>query len=176
MKPGGRSRPPLSSLSVLPFLRFENIPAEFLPTSPVSPTAVLPAPSPKELALPAPGRCAHSDVEVASQRCPLRGDVPISRRILPGTCDTTLQSLLFLRSQPLLPRRPPAPPPDLHILCPTGILSGAAANKAAQSRTRALQSHSSPECKEEPEPLPPELEYIPRKKAKNPMKAVGVAW
>ncbi|XP_036176398.1 probable hydrolase PNKD isoform X3 [Myotis myotis] len=57
-----------------------------------------------------------------------------------------------------------------------GILAGAAANKAAQSRTRALQSHSSPECKEEPEPLPPELEYIPRKKAKNPMKAVGVAW
>nr|KAF6353818.1 PNKD metallo-beta-lactamase domain containing [Pipistrellus kuhlii] len=57
-----------------------------------------------------------------------------------------------------------------------GILAGATANKAAQSRTRALQSHSSPECKEEPEPLPPELEYIPRKKAKNPMKAVGVAW
>ncbi|KAF6362009.1 PNKD metallo-beta-lactamase domain containing [Rhinolophus ferrumequinum] len=56
-----------------------------------------------------------------------------------------------------------------------GILSGATANKA-QNRTRALQSHSSPECKEEPEPLSPELEYIPRKRGKNPMKAVGLAW
>ncbi|XP_048200728.1 probable hydrolase PNKD [Perognathus longimembris pacificus] len=56
-----------------------------------------------------------------------------------------------------------------------GILSGAT-NKASQNRTRALQSHSSSECKEEPEPLPPELEYIPRKRAKNPMKAVGLAW
>nr|XP_040123730.1 probable hydrolase PNKD isoform X1 [Ictidomys tridecemlineatus] len=57
-----------------------------------------------------------------------------------------------------------------------GILSGATANKASQNRTRALQSHSSPECKEEPEPLSPELEYIPRKRGKNPMKAVGLAW
>nr|KAF6450914.1 PNKD metallo-beta-lactamase domain containing [Molossus molossus] len=57
-----------------------------------------------------------------------------------------------------------------------GILSGATANKASQNRTRALQSHSSPECKEEPEPLSPEPEYIPRKRAKNPMKAVGLAW
>uniref|UniRef100_A0A8C3VYU1 PNKD metallo-beta-lactamase domain containing n=1 Tax=Catagonus wagneri TaxID=51154 RepID=A0A8C3VYU1_9CETA len=57
-----------------------------------------------------------------------------------------------------------------------GILSGATANKASQNRTRALQSQSSPECKEEPEPLPPELEYIPRKRGKNPMKAVGLAW
>ncbi|KAM7104535.1 putative hydrolase PNKD isoform 2-T2 [Molossus nigricans] len=56
-----------------------------------------------------------------------------------------------------------------------GILSGATANKASQNRTRALQSHSSPECKEEPEPLSPEPEYIPRKRAKNPMKAVGLA-
>ncbi|XP_042534881.1 probable hydrolase PNKD isoform X2 [Dipodomys spectabilis] len=56
-----------------------------------------------------------------------------------------------------------------------GILSGATANKASQNRTRALQSHSSSECKEEPEPLSPELEYIPRKRAKNPMKAVGLA-
>ncbi|XP_010600329.2 probable hydrolase PNKD [Loxodonta africana] len=54
-----------------------------------------------------------------------------------------------------------------------GILSG---EKASQSRTRALQSHSSPECKEEPAPLPPELEYIPSKRTKNPMKAVGLAW
>ncbi|XP_020030500.1 probable thioesterase PNKD isoform X5 [Castor canadensis] len=53
-----------------------------------------------------------------------------------------------------------------------GILSGATANKASQNRTRALQSHS----KEEPEPLSPELEYIPRKRGKNPMKAVGLAW
>ncbi|XP_028616412.1 probable hydrolase PNKD isoform X3 [Grammomys surdaster] len=57
-----------------------------------------------------------------------------------------------------------------------GILSGATANKASQNRTRALQSHGSPECKEEPEPLSPELEYIPRKRGKNPMKAVGLAW
>ncbi|KAG5214053.1 hypothetical protein JEQ12_009839 [Ovis aries] len=57
-----------------------------------------------------------------------------------------------------------------------GILSGATANKASQNRSRALQSHSSPECKEEPEPLSPELEYIPRKRGKNPMKAVGLAW
>ncbi|XP_055472495.1 probable hydrolase PNKD isoform X1 [Psammomys obesus] len=57
-----------------------------------------------------------------------------------------------------------------------GILSGATANKASQNRTRALQSHSSPECKEEPEPLSPELEYIPRKRGRNPMKAVGLAW
>uniref|UniRef100_A0AC11CYJ6 Uncharacterized protein n=1 Tax=Ovis aries TaxID=9940 RepID=A0AC11CYJ6_SHEEP len=56
-----------------------------------------------------------------------------------------------------------------------GILSGATANKASQNRSRALQSHSSPECKEEPEPLSPELEYIPRKRGKNPMKAVGLA-
>ncbi|XP_028616411.1 probable hydrolase PNKD isoform X2 [Grammomys surdaster] len=56
-----------------------------------------------------------------------------------------------------------------------GILSGATANKASQNRTRALQSHGSPECKEEPEPLSPELEYIPRKRGKNPMKAVGLA-
>ncbi|ELK17218.1 probable hydrolase PNKD [Pteropus alecto] len=56
-----------------------------------------------------------------------------------------------------------------------GILSGATANKA-QNRTRALQSHSSSECKEEPEPLSPELEYIPRKRGKNPMKAVELAW
>nr|KAF6450912.1 PNKD metallo-beta-lactamase domain containing [Molossus molossus] len=48
-----------------------------------------------------------------------------------------------------------------------GILSGATANKASQNRTRALQSHSSPECKEEPEPLSPEPEYIPRKRARN---------
>ncbi|XP_075385830.1 putative thioesterase PNKD [Tenrec ecaudatus] len=54
-----------------------------------------------------------------------------------------------------------------------GILSG---EKASQSRSRALQSHSNPECKEEPEPLSPELEYIPRKRGKNPMKAVGLAW
>uniref|UniRef100_A0A8C2VLV4 Probable thioesterase PNKD n=1 Tax=Chinchilla lanigera TaxID=34839 RepID=A0A8C2VLV4_CHILA len=57
-----------------------------------------------------------------------------------------------------------------------GILSGATANKASQNRTRALQSHSSPESKEEPEPLSPELEYIPRKRGRNPMKAVGLAW
>ncbi|XP_037704713.1 probable hydrolase PNKD isoform X4 [Choloepus didactylus] len=57
-----------------------------------------------------------------------------------------------------------------------GILSGATANKASQNRSRTLQSHSSPECKEEPEPLSPELEYIPRKRGKNPMRAVGLAW
>ncbi|XP_004641398.1 probable hydrolase PNKD [Octodon degus] len=57
-----------------------------------------------------------------------------------------------------------------------GILSGATANKASQNRTRALQSHSSSESKEEPEPLSPELEYIPRKRGRNPMKAVGLAW
>ncbi|XP_016859260.1 putative thioesterase PNKD isoform X1 [Homo sapiens] len=57
-----------------------------------------------------------------------------------------------------------------------GILAGATANKASHNRTRALQSHSSPEGKEEPEPLSPELEYIPRKRGKNPMKAVGLAW
>ncbi|XP_012582020.1 PREDICTED: probable hydrolase PNKD isoform X2 [Condylura cristata] len=57
-----------------------------------------------------------------------------------------------------------------------GILSGATSNKTSQNRTRALQSHNSPECKEEPEPLSPELEYIPRKRGKNPMKAVGLAW
>ncbi|XP_003365178.1 probable hydrolase PNKD isoform X3 [Equus asinus] len=57
-----------------------------------------------------------------------------------------------------------------------GILSGATANKASQNRTRALQSHSSPECKEEPESLSPELEYIPRRRGRNPMKAVGLAW
>lgn len=52
-----------------------------------------------------------------------------------------------------------------------GILAGATANKAAQNRSRALQSQSSPECKDEAE-----LEYIPRKRGKNPMKAVGLAW
>uniref|UniRef100_G1DGH5 Hydrolase PNKD-like protein n=1 Tax=Capra hircus TaxID=9925 RepID=G1DGH5_CAPHI len=57
-----------------------------------------------------------------------------------------------------------------------GILAGATANKASQNRSRALQSHSSPECKEEPEPLSPEREYIPRKRGKNPMKSVGLAW
>ncbi|XP_004617202.1 probable hydrolase PNKD isoform X3 [Sorex araneus] len=58
-----------------------------------------------------------------------------------------------------------------------GILSGATTNKASQNRTRGLQTHSNPECKEEePEPLSPELEYIPRKRGKNPMKAVGLAW
>ena len=72
----------------------------------------------------------------------------------------------FLLTFSYLPSLPPS----------TGILSGATANKASQNRTRALQSHSSPECKEEPEPLSPELEYIPRKRGKNPMKAVGLAW
>ncbi|KAK2108488.1 hypothetical protein P7K49_013653 [Saguinus oedipus] len=56
------------------------------------------------------------------------------------------------------------------------ILAGATANKASHNRIRALQSHSSAEGKEEPEPLSPELEYIPRKRGKNPMKAVGLAW
>lgn len=85
-----------------------------------------------------------------------------------------LQSLPFLKSQPLFPFL--ISHTDLPYFSFTGILSGATANKASQNRTRALQSHSSPECKEEPEPLSPELEYIPRKRGKNPMKAVGLAW
>uniref|UniRef100_A0A9L0IR14 Uncharacterized protein n=1 Tax=Equus asinus TaxID=9793 RepID=A0A9L0IR14_EQUAS len=54
-----------------------------------------------------------------------------------------------------------------------GILSGATANKASQNRTRALQSHSSPECKEEPESLSPELEYIPRRRGRKPHESCG---
>uniref|UniRef100_A0A2K6BUR0 Uncharacterized protein n=1 Tax=Macaca nemestrina TaxID=9545 RepID=A0A2K6BUR0_MACNE len=51
-----------------------------------------------------------------------------------------------------------------------GILAGITANTASHNRTQALQTHSSPEGREEPEPLSPELEYIPRKRSKNPMK------
>uniref|UniRef100_A0A2I3HK96 Uncharacterized protein n=1 Tax=Nomascus leucogenys TaxID=61853 RepID=A0A2I3HK96_NOMLE len=57
-----------------------------------------------------------------------------------------------------------------------GILAGATANKASHNRNQALQTHSSPEGREEPELLSPEMEYIPRKRSKNPMKAVGLAW
>uniref|UniRef100_A0A8C9IH35 Uncharacterized protein n=1 Tax=Piliocolobus tephrosceles TaxID=591936 RepID=A0A8C9IH35_9PRIM len=52
-----------------------------------------------------------------------------------------------------------------------GILAGTTANTASHNRTQALQTHSSPGGREEPEPLSPELEYIPRKRSKNPMKA-----
>uniref|UniRef100_A0A4X2JU00 PNKD metallo-beta-lactamase domain containing n=1 Tax=Vombatus ursinus TaxID=29139 RepID=A0A4X2JU00_VOMUR len=51
-----------------------------------------------------------------------------------------------------------------------GFLQGAAARRAPRGTTLARCS------KPEPGPWPPGLEYIPKKKAKNPMKPVGLAW
>ncbi|KAM9037982.1 probable hydrolase PNKD [Sarcophilus harrisii] len=50
-----------------------------------------------------------------------------------------------------------------------GFLRGACA-RGAQLQQRPDPPQS------EPGPWPPGVEYIPRKKAKNPMKAVGLAW
>uniref|UniRef100_A0A4X2K172 PNKD metallo-beta-lactamase domain containing n=1 Tax=Vombatus ursinus TaxID=29139 RepID=A0A4X2K172_VOMUR len=51
-----------------------------------------------------------------------------------------------------------------------GFLQGAAARRAPRGTTLARCS------KPEPGPWPPGLEYIPKKKAKNPMKPVGLAY
>ncbi|XP_007501813.1 probable hydrolase PNKD [Monodelphis domestica] len=47
---------------------------------------------------------------------------------------------------------------------------------AFSCRVRLQHSRSPLQTKHEPGPWPPGLEYIPKKKAKNPMKAVGLAW
>ncbi|XP_074163746.1 putative thioesterase PNKD [Sminthopsis crassicaudata] len=54
-----------------------------------------------------------------------------------------------------------------------GFLQGARAS-GAQLQQRLGPPQSKPEP--EPGPWPPGVEYIPKKKAKNPMKAVGLAW
>uniref|UniRef100_F6WEQ0 PNKD metallo-beta-lactamase domain containing n=1 Tax=Monodelphis domestica TaxID=13616 RepID=F6WEQ0_MONDO len=48
--------------------------------------------------------------------------------------------------------------------------------QGASPRVRLQHSRSPLQTKHEPGPWPPGLEYIPKKKAKNPMKAVGLAW
>ncbi|XP_028918904.1 probable hydrolase PNKD [Ornithorhynchus anatinus] len=58
-----------------------------------------------------------------------------------------------------------------------GILSGAAARRTARPGPRPVHGRAgAPRGQAEPGRLPPGLEYIPQKTAKNPMRPVGLAW
>uniref|UniRef100_F6UBF7 PNKD metallo-beta-lactamase domain containing n=1 Tax=Ornithorhynchus anatinus TaxID=9258 RepID=F6UBF7_ORNAN len=57
------------------------------------------------------------------------------------------------------------------------ILSGAAARRTARPGPRPVHGRAgAPRGQAEPGRLPPGLEYIPQKTAKNPMRPVGLAW
>ncbi|XP_072477621.1 probable hydrolase PNKD, partial [Notamacropus eugenii] len=56
------------------------------------------------------------------------------------------------------------------------VVRGGFLSRAPARRNPLRPYPGLPPSKPEPGPWPPGLEYIPKKKAKNPMKAVGLAW